>query len=646
MPGQASKQYAVKKTESGSTVGELRSNKLKQRWDELYEKQKLTAQFMERLMRHIVVKDDMDDKSKLEYERLITVIRSLFIYMCVFAAIVGTFENWSALNSIWWAYVTITTIGYGDVTPATTPGMLLTLLYILIGMGYATEAISNVLQYYLAQLRETIKAKGLKEQMDKEAQYEKEIILSTTKNFNRLNTFSRDSIVINNRKTTTQNRDDIQLSNQFSKYLLYTFVLILLFSNIMHINEGWDIITSVYFTFVTTLTIGFGDQANFYGMHGVNVTNNATLQNNCVQSKGFCMFTSERNCDGNLENICNCTISDKGKIFIMIYWVLSFATLSNALSSMPQHIFEKLYRFFRCKNKKKVKVDSTVNSNVVESQEPFARKLTIAFGLYLLVLLYAFLGGFIFVALEPDTFDLITGFYFSMVSLTTIGYGDITPVQPSVRLIWVLFVLIGFVFVGIVINHFNQLFANIASKMKRIWYKIFQKIGYNDVIHKDELLNVLTSVVFIILFTFINAIFIVIFECSVDEYDTCGNKVEECKWHVGIGIYFAIVTMSTLGYGATYYPATRLGKIWISFFSVIILSNFTFFLESYITYQVQKSVTLISLKMKSEDFQTGMDDFRKTIAIIEEKMTEIRKKEKKKLVEVEEAGDEEVVSTV
>ena len=69
-------------------------------------------------------------------------------------------------------------------------------------------------------------------------------------------------------------------------------------------------------------------------------------------------------------------------------------------------------------------------------------------------------------------------------------------------------------------------------------------------------------------------------------------------------------------------------------------------MESYITYQVQKSVTLISLKMKSEDFQTGMDDFRKTIAIIEEKMTEIRKKEKKKLVEVEEAGDEEVVSTV
>ena len=33
-------------------------------------------------------------------------------------------------------------------------------IYILIGMGYATEAISTALQYYLAQPRETIKAKG------------------------------------------------------------------------------------------------------------------------------------------------------------------------------------------------------------------------------------------------------------------------------------------------------------------------------------------------------------------------------------------------------------------------------------------------------------------------------------------------------
>ena len=53
------------------------------------------------------------------------------------------------------------------------------------------------------------------------------------------------------------------------------------------------------------------------------------------------------------------------------------------------------------------------------------------------------------------------------------------------------------------------------------------------------------------------------------------------------------------------------------------------------------SVTLISLKMKSEDFQTGMDDFRKT-----SRRKNGNTKEGKKLVEVEEAGDEEVVSTV
>ena len=72
---------------------------------------------------------------------------------------------------------------------------------------------------------------------------------------------------------------------------------------------------------------------------------------------------------------------------------------------MPQHIFENCIDFSIVKIERKKKVDSTVNSNVVESQEPFARKLTIAFGLYLLV--RTLFGGFIFVALEPDTFDLI-----------------------------------------------------------------------------------------------------------------------------------------------------------------------------------------------------------------------------------------------
>ena len=61
--------------------------------------------------------------------------------------------------------------------------------------------------------------------------------------------------------------------------------------------------------------------------------------------------------------------------------------------------------------------------------------------------------------------------------------------------------------------------------------------------------------------------------------------------------------MSTLGYGS-FYPVTSIGKMWIALFAVFGLSNFAFFLESYIDYQMKKYISLVSMKMKSEDFQT------------------------------------------
>lgn len=38
-------------------------------------------------------------------------------------------------ESLWWAVVTMTTVGYGDVTPVTTPGRILAALIMLLGVG-------------------------------------------------------------------------------------------------------------------------------------------------------------------------------------------------------------------------------------------------------------------------------------------------------------------------------------------------------------------------------------------------------------------------------------------------------------------------------------------------------------------------------
>lgn len=64
---------------------------------------------------------------------ILIIISSILMYNIESAAQPGAFSN--ALDGMWWAVATLTTVGYGDIYPTTTLGKLLSSVIALLGIG-------------------------------------------------------------------------------------------------------------------------------------------------------------------------------------------------------------------------------------------------------------------------------------------------------------------------------------------------------------------------------------------------------------------------------------------------------------------------------------------------------------------------------
>ena len=95
-----------------------------------------------------------------------------------------------------------------------------------------------------------------------------------------------------------------QLGKELCKTVweLISLTLILIFTGLMFsFQEGWNVVDSIYFVFVTASVIGFGDFGDFYpAAHKVNVT-----REDC-ELYGKCLFESL--CESNASNSTQCQI--------------------------------------------------------------------------------------------------------------------------------------------------------------------------------------------------------------------------------------------------------------------------------------------------------------------------------------------------
>ena len=63
-------------------------------------------------------------------------------------------EDWSPIEALYFSVVTLTTVGYGDLTPTSDFSRIFTIIYIFIGLGVLVAFLSSVAQQYMAQKAE------------------------------------------------------------------------------------------------------------------------------------------------------------------------------------------------------------------------------------------------------------------------------------------------------------------------------------------------------------------------------------------------------------------------------------------------------------------------------------------------------------
>jgi voltage-gated potassium channel len=58
-------------------------------------------------------------------------------------------EDWSLIQSLYFSVVTLTTVGYGDLTPTSDYARIFTIIYIFIGLGVLVAFLSSLAQHYI-----------------------------------------------------------------------------------------------------------------------------------------------------------------------------------------------------------------------------------------------------------------------------------------------------------------------------------------------------------------------------------------------------------------------------------------------------------------------------------------------------------------
>ncbi len=98
-----------------------------------------------------------------------TLLLNTILFLCVLflgALVFSHIEGWEYLDSVYWADVTLLTIGFGDITPTTTLGRALLFPYTILGILCLAMTVASVRRLVLDRGRMGLKKRRLRKMRD------------------------------------------------------------------------------------------------------------------------------------------------------------------------------------------------------------------------------------------------------------------------------------------------------------------------------------------------------------------------------------------------------------------------------------------------------------------------------------------------
>lgn len=155
------------------------------------------------------------------------------------------------VNSMYFIAITVTSVGYGDLSPKTTAGKGFMIVFIIVGMGLATLCITKVTDLFLAAQRASVKTS----QRRAEAAIEKDMA--------RIKQKLGGLTAVDIEKFKQKAREEKPAEDKWLKIAFHPVVVIvintLIGASVISSLEDISFLDGIWWSVVTSTTVGYGD---------------------------------------------------------------------------------------------------------------------------------------------------------------------------------------------------------------------------------------------------------------------------------------------------------------------------------------------------------------------------------------------------